>query len=117
MGLKISFLILLLAVALISGCTQTPSGEEGTNTISDLARAECIQLCQNAFNRGQDLSRGPCLSDDNPGWDINDWACDVAHSPRQEMDNDPANQCREYREGRAGHFVELDPECNPIKAV
>lgn len=115
MKLQIALFTLLLAALFVSGCTQ-PS-EEGTTTISDLARAECIKLCQNAFNRGQDLSKGPCLSDNNPDWAVNNWVCDIAHSPRQEADNDPANQCLEYREGRASHFVEVDPECNLIKVV
>jgi len=64
-----------------------------------------------------DLSDGPCLSDDNPEWAIENWVCDVAHSPREAIDNLPENQCREFREGIASHFVEVDPNCKFIKAI
>ena len=114
MKLQIAIFILLLAVLLISGCTTEETGPAISESEIELA---CIQLCQNAFNMGQDLSKGPCLSDDDPDWTIENWVCDVAHSPRQEVDNDPANQCQDYREGRARHFIEVDPDCNLIKSV
>jgi len=37
--------------------------------------------------------------------------CDVAHQPRQDVDNDRKNQCDAYHDGRASHFVEVDPTC------
>jgi hypothetical protein len=43
--------------------------------------------------------------------------CDVAHSPRQEVDNNPHNQCQSYLIGQAHHFVEVTPECRLIRAV
>jgi hypothetical protein len=66
------------------------------------------------------LSSGPCLSDSNlnwkaSGWATSGWVCDVAHSPRSPEDNLPANQCKEYIEGKASHFVEADPSCNFIR--
>lgn len=63
---------------------------------------------------GQDLSNGPCIAEElevAPGWSV-----DIAHDPRQEVDNQPANQCQAYREGRTTHFVELDPDGNLIRA-
>lgn len=61
---------------------------------------------------GEDLSSGPCLSNALlPGWVL-----DIAHNPRQEIDDLPQNQCSGYREGGAQHFVELDPEGNLIRA-
>ncbi len=45
------------------------------------------------------------------------WVCDVAHSPREDVDNLPENQCREFGEGKANHFVEVNPNCEFIKAV
>jgi hypothetical protein len=44
------------------------------------------------------------------------WVADIAHDPRQEIDNDPANQCQNFLSGEAQHFVELDPEGNLIQA-
>ncbi len=61
---------------------------------------------------GEDFSKGPCLSNALlPGWVL-----DIAHSPRQSLDDSPDNQCPAYLEGRAKHFVELDPEGNLIRA-
>ena len=71
----------------------------------------CVNLCKNARIN---LSNGPCLA--NP---INnsDWVCDVAHNPRQRIDNLPQNQCSAFREGRAHHFVEVDEHCRIIRIV
>jgi|SRR5687767_6084065 len=76
---------------------------------------ETIRLAQQAYERakarGVDMSRGPCLGVIKDGW-----VADVAHDPRQDVDDDPANQCPEYRSGEADHFVELDPEGNFIRS-
>jgi hypothetical protein len=45
-----------------------------------------------------------------------DWVADIAHRPRQAVDEDPANQCEAIRSGDAHHFVELDPDGNLIRA-
>ncbi len=59
----------------------------------------------------EDLSNGPCLSNAlMPGW-----VADIAHNPRQEVDNLPENQCSNFLEGQAQHFVELDLEGNLIR--
>jgi len=59
------------------------------------------------------MSAGPCLAEEIiPGWCV-----DVAHSPREEIDNLPQNQCASWRAGRVHHFVELDAEGNVIRAV
>ncbi|GEM_PF-2734511 len=68
---------------------------------------KCVELCKSAKI---DLSNGPCLSNSLE----KGWVCDVAHWPRQEVDNDPANQCSEYGK-TADSFVEVDPECRPIR--
>jgi hypothetical protein len=60
---------------------------------------------------GVDMSNGPCLGTVSP-----DWVADVAHDPRQAVDDDPANQCAAYRSGEAHHFVELDPEGRFIRS-
>lgn len=109
-----------MGVLLISGCVQSQSSDmepythETSTSTEDKAKLECIFLCKASE---VDLSNGPCLSDDNPRWKISDWVCDVAHSPRETVDNLPENQCQEFREGKASHFVEIDPNCNFIKAV
>ncbi|MEM7816873.1 MAG: hypothetical protein QXZ20_03095 [Candidatus Aenigmatarchaeota archaeon] len=105
--MKLTILLLILLV-FVSCCVQTSSN------ILEIAKEECIKLCK---NYDKDLSNGPCLSDSNPNWNVNDWVCDVAHSPRQEIDNLPENQCKDFREGRAHHFVEVDLNCNLIKVI
>lgn len=78
----------------------------------DLAIAKAKELWRVKFLAGEDLSSGPCLSNKV----VPDWVADIAHSPRQDIDNLPANQCSAYREGTAHHFVELDPDGNLIRA-
>jgi hypothetical protein len=97
------FLILLLVY--ISLCTQQ------TQDIKQQAVFSCLKICKDTT---LSLENGPCLSDNNPEWNISDWVCDVAHSPRQSIDDLPENQCLEFRERKASHFVEVDTECNLI---
>ena len=79
------------------------------------ADEETVALAQQAYRQakasGVDMSRGPCLGVIKPGW-----VADVAHDPRQSVDDDPANQCPQYRSGEADHFVELDPQGELIRS-
>jgi hypothetical protein len=61
-----------------------------------------------------DLSAGPCLSEGIPG--LSDWVVDIAHDPRQAVDDQPANQCQSFRDGETHHFVELTPDGQLIRA-
>ena len=70
------------------------------------------EILKNALNlyidkraEGADLSDGPCL-----GKIAEDWVLDIAHRPRTAVDDLPENQCVDFREGRAHHFIELDPD-------
>jgi len=109
MKIKSVLIILgLICVFLFSGCTQTE-----TKTDVEKATLACINECKNWLNTDKDLSNGPCLL--NPIPELPDWVCDVAHDPRQDMDNDPNNQCSAFREGRANHFVEVNLNCKLIK--
>lgn len=87
----------------------------------ELAKVECIELCRGILigpadigTPGIDLSTGPCLG--NPMSGYPDWVCDVAHQPRQDIDDDPANQCSAFAQGTAKHYVELDGNCGFIKS-
>jgi len=117
-------LILAFSFFLIGGCqraiepltnvTEAITGkaalEQKKQVDKTLATIKCQELCQSG--NGFDLGKGECLSNEI----IPDWVCDVAHSPRQAVDDDPANQCSAFREGSAHHFVEIDGNCNLIKA-
>ena len=52
-----------------------------------------------------DLSNGPCL-----GKIADDWVLDIAHIPREDIDNLPENQCADYSSGKVHHFVEMTPK-------
>ncbi|MFQ5647806.1 MAG: hypothetical protein ACE5FW_01085 [Candidatus Aenigmatarchaeota archaeon] len=98
--------IALMLLVAASGCTQAEVSE------AEQAKAACIAACLEAKEAGQELSHGPCLSDEI----IPDWVCDVAHSPRQEIDNVVGNQCPGWGK-TAKHFVEVDPDCSFIRAI
>jgi hypothetical protein len=79
------------------------------------ADPETVRLAKQAYERavarGVDLAPGPCLGTIKPGW-----VADVAHDPREDVDDRPENQCAAYRTGDADHFVELDPDGNFIRS-
>lgn len=60
---------------------------------------------------GVDMSKGPCLTDNL----VENWVLDVAHNPREEVDNLAENQCAAFRNGDAHHFIELDISGNFIR--
>lgn len=97
-----------------TGGTGTGNQDSGSNppefvSVEDVI-TRCIEECKSRKNT-EDFTRGPCLSNEiAPGW-----VCDIAHDPRQDIDNKPENQCSAYREGKAQHFVELDENCDIIK--
>ena len=83
-----------------------------------VAAKRCTLLCNAAKKNGIPLQNGPCLSDIYAAeWNVPDWVCDVAHAPRQPVDNLPENQCTTFRDGKAHHFVEVDENCNIIRIV
>lgn len=105
---KLAF-CLLAAIAITSGCISTSISKE-------TAVRGCTMLCESVKEK-QNISAGPCLSEDVLSKEGETWVCDVAHSPRQDIDNKPQNQCPAYIEGRANHFVEVDTNCKLIRAV
>lgn len=107
------FLLALAGIWLIydrSGKREPQVSDETGAAQEDVIRygKELIREQQGA---GADLASGPCLdnADAFPGWVI-----DIAHNPREALDNDPRNQCSAYP-NRAGHFIELDPDGNLIR--
>lgn len=100
--------LLMVSVILVSGCTQQQDIID-----RDKVRAEtaCILFCKQALDKGS-LEEGPCISDDF----LEDWVCDVAHSPRQAVDEKPENQCPSFGK-TANRFVEVDPNCNLIRSL
>ena len=95
-----------LAVALLVafGCATQERAPEAAG-----AKNACISECRREILSGRNLSDGPCLLDTMP--DYPGWVCDVAHSPRQAVDDLPANQCGSFAKGKASHFIEVTPDC------
>ena len=101
----------LLLAAVLAGCG-------GDDDASESERDQAVAQAQEAFDQartsGVDLATGPCIAESLTG--LPDWVVDVAHDPREDVDDEPANQCQRYRDGEASHFVELTPEGKLIRA-
>jgi hypothetical protein len=83
----------------------------GDETASDETVARAQAAYHRAEEAGVDFTNGPCLGVIEPGW-----VADVAHDPRQPVDDEPENQCEAYRNGEADHYVELDPDGELIRS-
>jgi len=70
---------------------------------SDADRDRAVRLAQERYaeakQAGRELANGPCLGT----LAMEGWVVDVAHDPRQPVDDESENQCHGYE-----HFVELD---------
>jgi hypothetical protein len=109
-----SFIAGFLAAATL-GLAACGSGGSNVNPSgSERAVDEAQAAFRQAQLSGRDLSSGPCVSESLPS--LPDWVADVAHNPRQPVDDDPANQCQRYRSGQAHHFVELTTDGQLIRA-
>jgi hypothetical protein len=100
----------LIVVVAIAGC----GGDDTSSTERDQAISAAMNAYDQAKAKGTDLSQGPCIAENLPG--LADWVADIAHDPRTDIDDQPSNQCRRYRDGEASHFVELTPEGALIRA-
>lgn len=95
---------------LAGGLVLAACGGEVDEGEKEQAIAAAKQAYAAAKAQGVDFEDGPCL-----GLILEGWVADVAHDPRQEVDERPANQCDAYRAGEADHFVELDPAGNVLR--
>jgi hypothetical protein len=89
----------------------------GGSSVSKDERSRAVSAAQAAYAtaqaKGTDFTNGPCIAERLT--DLPDWSVDVAHDPREDVDNQPANQCQAYRQGKTHHFVELDPSGKLIR--
>jgi len=46
-----------------------------------------------------------------------DYAVDIVHDPREDIDDLAENQCDDYRHNRVGHFIELDVDGIIVRIV
>ena len=110
MAAKASIVASALVVLIAPGC----GGDNGSDEDRDRAIAAAQQAYDNAVSRGDDLDEGPCIAEELPG--LSDWVVDVAHDPRDDVDDESEHQCQRYRDGEAAHFVELTPGGELIRA-
>lgn len=118
MKMRISGLILLVVLSgfFLSACgADSGGGQIDGDETGETEEESAIRLAQSIFQQkkeeGTDFSDGPCISDNL----MEGWVADVAHDPREAVDNLPENQCPSYGE-TANHFVELDENGELIRA-
>lgn len=108
----ISLTFVLVVAALVLLLNQKPQVyTPGVWTEADTAVRQAQHFYQIRKDAGEDFSSGPCLSNNL----MPNWVADIAHSPRQSIDDLPENQCPNYIQGKAQHFVELDLQGNLIR--
>jgi hypothetical protein len=103
------FAIAVVVAAFVAGCGGG-AGSSQEDRGKAIAAAKFLYVGQ----AKRDLSDGPCLSESLPG--LSDWAVDIAHDPRQAVDDQPTNECQSFRDGQTHHFVELTPDGQLIRA-
>lgn len=113
---KLLFWLVLLIIVATASCviyflhTDKYIYKQGNSTEADIAVSAALKVYKDQVGK-IDFSNGPCLTNDL----IPNWVADIVHNPREVVDNLPENQCPAYLEGRAKHFVELDPNGNIIR--
>lgn len=109
------FFLSLIVIILTAAATlvfNTIGQEDVSQNEIDSAVNQTMLVYRQKKATGEDISKGPCLSDAvMPGW-----VADLVHNPRLPIDDLPENQCGTYLEGRAKHIVELDLEGNLVRA-
>jgi len=98
--------IAILAISMIlrsGGGTAVEELPLTQESVDDIVQHGQILLTER-LNAGDDLSDGPCLDNNKT---FKGWVIDIAHDPREPVDDQAENQCSEYRRGSAQNFVEL----------
>ncbi len=111
---------LILTVLALTACTpktaKTAPSSPAPPKIETQIPAEVLKNALNLYSQKKsenvDFSNGPCL-----GKIGNDWVLDIAHNPRQATDDKPQNQCADFKNGTAHHFIELDLDGKMIRAI
>jgi hypothetical protein len=85
-------------------------------TSENAAKERAVAICnqQKTSVAPEKWEKGPCISNGQNG--LTDWVVDVAHAPRQAVDDQPSNQCSAFVEKKIKNFVELDTSCNVIRS-
>lgn len=102
--MKYLFIVFLFGIFL-SGCSL---GQIQKSNVPKTEAENATQAAKDLFKEKQKegigLLDGPCLTNELTP----DWVLDIVHTPRQQIDDLPENQCSALSDGTAHHFVELD---------
>jgi len=115
-SIVVFLLMLFVVVMLIMKFTAGPenesksSGKKITSFEEDLVQ-QAQHIYEQKKNQKVDFSTGPCLSDNLASL----YVVDIAHDPRQAIDDLPENQCPAFISGQISHFIELDPDGQLIR--
>lgn len=108
-------IVALLLIYVIAMFIIQSKGKDMQVEQPEFSDADLISQAKKNFSEkklsGVDMSNGPCLSNEL----VKDWVVDVAHNPREKVDNLAENQCAAFRNGDAHHFIELDINGNFIR--
>jgi len=104
---------------LLAGCGDGDGGDGGYKAPSAAKKRQAVATANQLYKLAKyysplNLARGPCIGNQLPQLGT-DWVVDIAHDPRRSIDDNPRNQCAKSRDGRAQHFVELDPSGKVIR--
>ena len=102
--MRAAVLVVAAAAVLAAAGCGGPSEQEEKRAVLDAA--------QEVYDR--ELEDGPCLADPLPE-PREDWVVVVVREPRED-DRNAAERCSAFRDGRAEHFVELDPFGHVVRA-
>lgn len=112
---KYLLLILSLTVIMLTAYLTLLINSKSPKVLSKSEIDTAVNQAQLIFRQrkitGENFASGPCLSNAL----MPNWVLDIAHNPRESVDELVENQCPAYLEGRATHFVELDPDGNLIR--
>jgi len=108
-GLVITYVVIMLFIAepiMPNGAREINSSgsENQVNDYDQMVIVAAKSAYAQAKASGLDLTTGPCLLESAE----TGWVVDVAHLPREPIDDLPENQCPAYVSGKIKHFVELD---------
>lgn len=111
----VGVLVLFVLVMLIMRVKPISTEEKESVSKYTSFEMDLVEQAQKVYEikvkEGWDFTNGPCLSNNLAGA----WVIDIAHSPRQAIDDLPENQCTAYLTGQASHFIELDLDGNLIR--
>lgn len=111
--MRVSMLAFALALVFVALAAAGCGGESAEGQ-----KLAAIDAAREAYEEeaadGRDFSEGPCIADPLPE-PRDDWVVVVVREPREEDEN-AAERCDAYREGRAEHAVELDEFGHIVRA-